>query len=144
VRADRAWAAWLVPTLADFVTAQRSADAAGADAAKAWLQGLFAQSPSAAALGRKVARHMRRLSQPSADESSDARPPARRQVPTCKVERAAARKAPVARPSLAARRRAAVARPGGRTTCEISLPCEIWSAGIMEKHLRFQLARPAA
>src|SRR5689334_14870901 len=68
VRADKAWAAWLVPALADYLTAHQPGDGSDADAAKAWLQALLAQSPSAAALGRKVARHIRRLSRPQADE----------------------------------------------------------------------------
>lgn len=144
VRADRAWAAWLVPTLADFVTAHQPADVSGADAG-AWMKGLFAQSPSAAALGRKVARHIRRVSQPSADQSPDAQQRPCRQVRTCKAKRVAARTAPVVQSKITARsRRRATARPERRTLCAMSLPCEIWSAGIMEKHLRFQLSRPAA
>jgi hypothetical protein len=144
VRADKAWAAWLVPALADFVTAQQRADSTGADAG-AGMKALFAQSRSAVALGRKVARHIRRASQPSADQSPDAQQRPRRQVRTCKAERVAARTAPVVQSKISVRPpRRAAARPERRTLCAMSLPCEIWSAGIMEKHLRFQLARPAA
>jgi hypothetical protein len=141
VRADKAWAAWLVPALVNFLTARQAAEVADADAAKAWLQGLLAQSPSSAALGRKVARHIRRMTQPPADESADAQ---RRQVRTCKVERVAKKMAPIVQYEIALRPRGAAARRKHRTTCALSLPCEIWSAGLMEKHLRFQLARPAA
>jgi hypothetical protein len=145
VRADKAWTAWLVPALADFVAAHQPADVSGADAAKAWLQGLLAQSPSAVALGRKVARHIRRLTQPPAEESSDAQRRPRRKVRTCKPERAAQRMAPIVRSEITVRpSRRAATPPKRRTTGVTSLPCEIWSAGIMEKHLRFQLARPAA
>jgi hypothetical protein len=145
VRADKAWAGWLVPALADFVAAHRPDGDSGADAAKAWLQGLLAQSPSSAALGRKVARHIRRLAQPPGNESSDAPQRPRRKVRTCKVERAAGGIAPILRSEITVRPgRRAVARPERRPTGATILPCEIWSAGIMEKHLRFQLARPAA
>jgi hypothetical protein len=145
VRADKAWAAWLVPALADFVTAQQPADVSGTDATKAWLQGLLARSPSSAGLGRKIARHIRRLTQPPADESADAQQRPRRQVRTCKAERAAERIAPIVHSEITVRpRRHSVARPKRRITVATSLPCEIWSAGLMEKHLRFQLARPAA
>jgi hypothetical protein len=65
-------------------------------------------------------------------------------VRTCKAKRVAARTAPAVQSKIAARPRRAAARPERRTLCAMSLPCEIWSAGIMEKHLRFQLARPAA
>ena len=145
VRADKAWAAWLVPALADFVTAHQPADVSSADATKAWLHGLLAQSPASAALGRKVARHIRRLTQPPADESSETQQRPRRQVRTCKAERVAERIAPIVQSGIAARPRCrAAARPKRRTTVATRLPCEIWSAGIMAKHLRFQLARPAA
>jgi hypothetical protein len=151
VRADKAWAAWLVPALADFVTAHQHADVAGADAAKAWLRGLLAQSPSSATLGRKVARHMRRQSaQSEAGASTDAQQRRRRTAPTCKVEVLGRTDAPegivpMVQPEIRERSsRRAVMRSKRRTTCAASLPCEIWSAGIMEKHLRFQLARPAA
>ncbi len=142
VRADKAWAAWLVPALADFVTAQQCADASGADAG-AGIKALFAQSPSAVALGRKVSRHIRRASRPSADASPGAEQRPRRQVRTCKAERAAGT-APVPSEITVRPPRRAAARAERRTLCAMSLPCEIWSAGIMEKHLRFQLARPAA
>jgi hypothetical protein len=142
-RADKAWAAWLVPALADFVTVQ-PAGVAGAAAAKAWLQGLLAQSPSSAALGRKIARHMRRVTQPSADDSAEAQRRPRRQVPTCKLERVATGILPVVQSEITVRPRRAAARPKRMTICAPSLAGEIWSAGIMEKHLRFQLARPAA
>ena len=146
VRADKAWAAWLVPALAGFVTTDQPADVSGADAAKAWLQGLLAQSPSSAALGRKVARHIRRQSaQRAANESTDAQRGSRRQVRTCKADRAAEGIAPVVQSEIRLRPDPrAVARRTRRTMCATNLPCEIWSAGIMEKHLRFQLARPAA
>lgn len=144
VRADKAWAAWLVPALADFVTAHQSADVSGLDAAGVSLQGLFAQSPSSAALGRKVARHIRRLTQPPANETSDAQRP-RRKVRTCRVELAPERIAPTIQSEIAVQpSRRAVARPKRITTGATILPCEIWSAGVMEKHWRFQLARPAA
>src|SRR5262249_37599619 len=143
VRADKAWAAWLVPALADFVTAQQLADATAADAAKAWLRGLLAQSPCGAALGRKIARYVRRQSaQPSAGESSSTQQRPRRRVRTCKVERVE-RIAPIVRSEIIVPTRRAIARPQRRPTGAASLPCELWSAGIMEKHLRFQLARPA-
>jgi hypothetical protein len=145
VRADKAWVAWLVPALADFVTAHQPADVCGAAAAKAWLHGLLAQSPSAAALGRNVARHIRRQSQPPADEPGDARRRPRRQVRTCNVERVAERMPPVVQSEITVGpRRDAAARPNRRITCGMSFPCEVWSAGIMEKHWRFQLARPSA
>ena len=141
VRADKAWAAWLVPALADFVTAHQPADVSGADAAKTWLEGLLAQSASSATLGRKVARHIRRLTPPPADESADAQRGSRRQVRTCKAEEIA----PIVQSEIRLRPdRRAVTRRTRRTMRATSLPCEIWSAGLMEKHLRFQLARPAA
>jgi hypothetical protein len=145
VRADKAWAAWLVPALADFVTAQQLADVSGADPGGAWPHDLFAQSPSSAALGRKVARHIRRLARPLADESADAQQRPRREVRTCKVERAAERTAPVVRCDIVLRssRRAVARRKCGPTSATI-LPCELWSGGMMEKHWLFQLARPAA
>ncbi len=145
VRADKAWAAWLVPALADFVSAQQRADAAGADATKAWLHALLPQSPAAAALGRKIARHIRRLRQPAAGDSCEAQPRPRRKVRTCKVERVAARMAPIVQSEIAVRPgRRAAARAKCRTTGTPCLPCELWSPGLMEKHWRFQLARPAA
>jgi hypothetical protein len=134
-----------VPALVDFVTARQPADVSGADAANAWLQGLLAQSPASAALGRKIARHIRRLTRPPADESADAQRRSCRQVRTCKAERAAEGIAPIVQSDIAVRpSRRAVARPKRRTAGSTSLPCEIWSAGVMQKHLRFQLARPAA
>ena len=146
-RADKAWAAWLVPALAEFVAAHQAADVADAGAAGPSLQTLFAQSPSAAALGRKIARHIRRQSaQPHADESADAQPRRRRKPRTCKVD--AVRRTGAAKkiaPIVASQIKLRPVTPGKRrSTCVASLPCEIWSAGIMEKHLRFQLARPAA
>ena len=151
VRADRAWAAWLVPALADFVTVQQAAEASDADAAKAWLQGLLKQSPSSVALGRKIARHIRRqLTQSPADESTEAPQPRRRQVRTCKVD--ALRQAEAAKAMAAIvqseikvqpSRRATLVRKR-RATGAIIVPCEIWSAGSMEKHPRFQLAPPVA
>ena len=151
VRADRAWAAWLVPALADFATAQQAADVSGADESKAWLQGLLKQSPSSVALGRKIARHIRRQhAQSPADESTEATKPRRRPVRTCKLE--ALRQADAAKKMAAIVQseievppspRAAVRRKRTATRA-IIVPCEIWSAGIMEKHLRFQLARPVA
>jgi hypothetical protein len=144
VRADKAWAAWLVPALADFVTARPIADVSGAEAAKAWLQGLLAQSPTSAALGRKIARHIRRLTQPPADESSAAPQRPHRKVRTCKTEPVVAMMAPIVRSEIAVRpSRRAVAQPE-RGTATMTLPCEIWAGGVLEKHLRFQLARPAA
>lgn len=142
-RADKAWAAWLVPALADFVSAQQAADAA--DTTKAWLQALLAQSPAAAALGRKIARHIRRASQPAASDACDAQPRPRRKVQTCKAQRAAARIAPIVASEIVVRPgRRAAARAECRTTGAPCLPCEPWSPGLMEKHWRFQLARPAA
>jgi hypothetical protein len=144
-RADKAWAAWLVPALADYVTTQQPADISGADAAKAWLQGLLAQSPSSAALGRKVARHIRSLSQPAVDQCSDTQPRPRRKVRTCEVERAPRRIAPIVRSAIVVQpSHRAAARTQQRATGGTITPCEIWSAGLLEKHLRFQLARPAA
>ena len=151
VRADKAWAAWLVPALAEYATADQLADASGADAAKAWLKGLLAQAPSAAALGRKIARHIRRkTAQPETSASTDAPQRRRRKAPPCKVEAlgrtdAPAGIAPMVQSEIRVRpNRSAAMRGKRRTTCAASLPCEIWSAGIMAKHLRFQLARPAA
>jgi hypothetical protein len=146
VRADKAWAAWLVPALADFATAHQPADASSADAAKAFLQGLLAQSPSSAALGRKIARHIRRSRvQPPADQPTDAQPRHQRELPTCKVERAARRVAPIVRSDIVVQpSRRAAAGPRRRATGGTIMPCEIWSAGLLEKHWRFQLARPAA
>jgi hypothetical protein len=151
VRADRAWAAWLVPALADFVAAHQAADVSDTGAAGTLPLALFAQSPSSAALGRKVARHMRRQSAPTAaDESADAQPRRRRKPRTCKVDAlrrtgAAEDIAPIVGSEIRLPpSRSAMTRGKRRSTCAASLPCEIWSAGIMEKHLRFQLARPAA
>ncbi len=145
VRADKAWAAWLVPALAQFVAAQKPGDVVGADTRGASTQDLFAQSPAAAALGRKVSRHIRRLSRPPADASADTQPRPRRQVRTCKVERPARSTAPRIRSEITGRPRGrAAARSERRTLCAASLPCEIWSAGLVEKHLRFQLSRPVA
>ncbi len=143
VRADKAWAAWLVPALADFVTAQQRADA---DAVQQWLRGFFAQSPSSAALGRKLARHMRELVQAPASGSGDAQPRARRTVRTCKLARVAEKsQAPVVRSGMAVRRARHGAPPSKCPTAgTASPPCELWSPGLMEKHWRFQLARPAA
>jgi len=145
VRADKAWAAWLVPALADFVVADQRADASGADTAKAWLRGLLAQSACNAALGRKIARHIRQQSAPpSASESADTPQRPRRRVTTRKVERVAKRMAPIVRSEIIVPpSRRVGARPKRRTAGAASLPCELWSAGIIEKHLRFQLARPA-
>ena len=145
VRADKAWAAWLVPALAEFVTAHQAGDVAAEGAAKAWLQGLLTRSPSAAALSRKVARHIRRsLVKPTADEPTAAQPRPQRKVRTCKVERAPRRTAPIVRSDIVVpRSRRAVGRTKHRVAGAI-VPCEIWSAGLMEKHWRFQLARPAA
>jgi hypothetical protein len=127
------------------VTAQQPTGISGADAAKAWLQGVLAQSPSSVALGRKVARHIRRLAQPAADDSPDAQQRPRRQVPTCKAERDATGIAPKVPSDMPTRpRRCPAARPPRRMSCAASPPCEIWTAGIMEKHWRFQLARPPA
>ncbi len=148
VRADKAWAEWLVPALAQFVSAQQSADISGADAAGAWLRALFAASASSAALGRKIARCLRqREPEQPAGEMTAALKPVRRKVRTCKAE--PRRRAGVALRSTRRGARRAVARPRPMTPGATIVPCEIWSAGIMErhimeKHLRVQLARPAA
>jgi hypothetical protein len=145
VRADKAWAAWLVPALAEFVTAQQGGDVGGEGAATAWLQGLLVQSPSAAALSRKVARHIRRSRvKPPADEPTDARPRPQRKVRTCKVERAPRRAASIVRSDIVVQRGRRAAARTKRSASGGIMPCEIWSAGLMEKHWRFQLARPAS
>jgi hypothetical protein len=151
VRADKAWAEWLVPALAQFVGAQQSADGSDAEATGAWLKALFAGSAPSAALGRKITRYMRRREpEQPADETTTAQPQRVRRKPrTCKAEprrrtRAAVRSEIMLRPA-----RRPVARRTRTTPGATILPCEIWSAGIMDKHimemhLRFQLARPAA
>jgi hypothetical protein len=146
VRADRAWAAWLVPALAEFVTAQQAAGVAGEGGTKAWLQGLLVQSPSAAALSRKVARHIRRSRvAPPADEATEAQPRVQRKVRTCKAGRAPRKSARTVRSDIVMQRsRRAVARTKRTASGATIMPCEVWSAGLMEKHWRFQLARPAA
>jgi len=141
VRADKAWAQWLVPALAQFVMSQQIADAE-----RAWVDGMLAASPAGAALARSVARYIRRQSaQPAAEESTEAPQRPRRKVRTCKAERARRRSGSIVRSDVRVRRsRRAVAPPKHRATGATILPCELWSAGLMEKHWQFQLARPAA
>jgi hypothetical protein len=58
VRADKAWAQWLVSVVADFVTGREACERPSEDAASKWVQGLLAAS--ATNLGLRIARQIRR------------------------------------------------------------------------------------
>jgi hypothetical protein len=57
VRADRAWAQWLVAAIVDFVAARQGCEQPGEDAAGEWVDSLLAAS--ATNQGRRIARQVR-------------------------------------------------------------------------------------
>jgi hypothetical protein len=149
VRADKAWAQWVAAALANFVTAHPDSDPSIQDRAKAWLHGPLAASASSTTLGRRIARQIRReLAKCLAIESTRAPQPLYGDVRACDVEPPCETHEPemirpivqsdiVVRPN-----RGAVMRAKRRTAHAANLSFEVWPAGIMEKHLRFQLVRP--
>jgi hypothetical protein len=58
VRADRAWAQWLVCAVADFVKTRKACERSLEDAADKWVEWLLAASPTK--LGLRIARQIRR------------------------------------------------------------------------------------
>jgi hypothetical protein len=58
VRADRAWAQWLVCAVADFVKTRKACERSLEDAADKWVERLLAASPTK--LGLRIARQIRR------------------------------------------------------------------------------------
>ena len=153
VRADKAWAQWLVAALARWLAAPERSDMSLQDAAKAWLESLPAALPDATRFGRRIGRQIRRelakllapeieptLQQP-ADESPSltVNQPSPSPAPSCSPARRKAR--PIVRSDI-------VTRPGRPTRTKRkaapmpALPIEIWQIRAIEKHLRFQLERP--
>ena len=148
VRADRAWAQWLVAALACHLRSQEECGASVAEAGRAWTDGLLAASPATTAFGRRIARAIRRelpkliaadcgnAPQPAVDEPEPAQV-----VPSMatgpELIRAIVRSDIVTRPGCAR-----VARRKRKTAPQPLLPLDVWSARMMEKHQRFQLERP--
>jgi hypothetical protein len=58
VRADRAWAQWLVSAVADFIKTRKACERSLEDAAGKWVERLLAASPTK--LGLRIARQIRR------------------------------------------------------------------------------------
>jgi len=148
VRADKAWAQWLVAALARYLRSQEGSQTSVADAGRAWTDSLLAASPATTAFGRRIARTLRRelpklvaaqggnAPQPRVEEPQPA------PVVSCPASgpeliRAIVRSDIVARPNCAR-----MARRGRKTAPQPVLPVEVWSARMMEKHQRFQLERP--
>jgi hypothetical protein len=140
VRADRAWAQWLVAALARYLASRERSDASIQDVAKAWLESLPGASPAATRLGRRIGRHIRReLTKLMAPEMESAEQPLVSEPQPAPVAQAC----PAAAPRVVRRLRCSpVARQRRRTAPPTILPVEVWSAGMMERHQRFQLERP--
>jgi hypothetical protein len=144
VRADKAWAQWLVAALARYLGSGSSSE----DSRQEWPYSLLAASPATTALGRRIARTIRReLSKlvAAGTESAPQLPadePRPVRVETCPAPSARLINA-IARSDIVARPHAArVARRKRKTALPPVLPVEVWSARMMEKHQRFQLERP--
>jgi hypothetical protein len=126
-RADKAWAQWLAVALARWLGSQ--------DVSVQDTDSLLAAPPAATALGRRIVRTIRReLPKLMADEPG---PIQAEPCPAPQIIAAIARSDIIARPRCArvARRKRTIALP-------MVLLVEVWSAGMMEKHQRFQLERP--
>jgi hypothetical protein len=142
VRADKAWAQWLVAALARWLVSQAQSDVSIQDAAKAWLAGLTAASSAATPFGRRIGRHIRReLVKLVAPETEPA------QEPAADVPRPLTADQPCPAPAARAVHPVARCRPAPRAKRKAApllplLPVEIWQVGAMQKHLRFQLERP--
>jgi hypothetical protein len=148
MRADKAWAQWLVVALARYLRSQQGSEPSIQDAARVGVETLLAASPAATALGRRIARAIRReLPKLMASEignapqhrASEAQPVQAEPCPTpaSQLIRAIARSEIITQPSCTR-----VARRKRKTPLSPVLPVEVWSARMMEKHQRFQLGRP--
>jgi hypothetical protein len=149
VRADKAWAQWLVAALASWLASADRCDASIQDAAKAWLESLPDASPEATRFGRQIGRRIRReLTKLMTPETEPTPEPPANEPPAITVNQPsparARRKArpivgsqiakrPSRRPATSARRKAEPMP---------TLPVEVWQIGAIAKHLRFQLERP--
>jgi len=143
VRADRAWAQWLVAAIAHWLSSQDGFDASAEHAARASSDSLLAASPASTALGRRIARTIRR-DLPKLLATAAEKPPQPQPVhadrclaPRAHLIGAIARSDIIAPPGCAR-----VARRKRRSAPAPILPVEVWSARMMEKHQRFQLERP--
>ena len=144
VRADRAWAQWLVAQLARYLT-QEGSGACIEDAGRDWLGTLLAASPAPTALGRRIARYIRRelpklmATKAAKTQAATGEPQPVEPCPalTSQLMGSIVRSEIVTRPDC---RR--VTRPRRRTAPMPILPAEVWAARMMEKHQRFQLGRP--
>ena len=143
VRADRAWAQWLAAAVARYLAAE---EGAGVEDAGTWLETLLAPSPASTALGRRIARCIRRelakrtASEPQTPQGAAGEPPPVSveqpcPAPALQIVRSIA--CSEIRPT-----RVRAARPRRKTASPPVLPVEVWSAWMMEKHQRFQLERP--
>jgi hypothetical protein len=133
VRADKAWAQWVVAALARWLASRERSDASLQEAAKAWLESLPAVSPAPTRLGRRIGRQIRReLAKIMTPETASAQQPVQVEQPS-------------PTPALRTVRQPGCA-PAGRRRRRIApapiLPVEVWSAGMMERHQRFPLQRP--
>lgn len=149
VRADRAWAQWLVAALAGWLASPERSDASIQEAAETWLESLPAASPDATRFGRRIGRQIRRelakllapetepTPQPPADGPSSLAVNQPCPAPTRRKIR------PIVRSNIVTRTsRRPAARTKRKTAPMPTLPVEIWQIGATEKHLRFQLERP--
>ena len=149
LRADKAWAQWLVAALARHFACRGESDPSIQAAGRAWPETLLAASPASTALGRRIARTIRReLPKLMATETKSAQQAAVSEPPPVRVEQPCAASAlgmgrPIIRSDIIVRPGCApVGRRRRKTAPPPVLPVEVWSARMMEKHQRFQLERP--
>jgi hypothetical protein len=140
VRADKAWAEWLVAALAHWLASRERSDASIQDAVKTWLESLPAASPDATRFGRRIGRQIRReLAKIMAPETEGTQRPVGGESQPVQVQQ------PCPTPARHVVRRPgcpSVRRRRQRIAPAPILPVEVWSAGMMERHQRFPLQRP--
>jgi hypothetical protein len=162
-RADKTWAQWLVTAITDFA-ANRERHGVAADQGDQgtveWLERLLRTATMSTSLGRRIARELRReiaRLHPTAAEPTEANDletmpvdqvavaPIESELQEPQPEEMTTEASPAPQP-LTTRKSFKRARSAPRSKrsndpSTTTLPM-IWSSGMAEKHLRFQLAEP--
>jgi len=158
-RADKAWVQWLVSAISKFA-AGRERHGVAADAGTVeWLERQLRPGTMSTSVGRRVARELRREvarlqadpAPPEADDTACATPPDD-PCAAVRLHRASTQRRRRRTASAVARLQKIIKSDAGRsaprpdrgTSPSTPAPPMLWSAGMGEKHLRFQLAAPCA